>query len=162
MMRTLRTAHTVGPALALAVAAALAGCSSSSSSGAASVPAPALPTATVACADVAMTATHLTTSIHYVALDVGTTNDSTKYREQIDRDLGALVASAPACHPGAVKDLAAFSAAVAAMEGQLAPGNDAAAVAAKKAALATVRSTGSTAWTAMSLPTVAWENVPEQ
>ncbi len=157
-MRTTRAALI---ALAAVVVVAAPGCSSSASNGSAPPPTP-LPTTTLACSEVAMTAAHLTTKVHYVAIDVGTSNDSTKYQQGIDQALGPILASAPTCHPQAVDELSAFSEAVSAMEGTLAPGTDAATVAAKKAALAKVRSTGTAAWQAMGLPTVAWENAPEQ
>lgn len=150
-----------------AAAALLAACGSqqgaSSTSGAGSSPgqASASASASLTCTDYRMNAAHMSTFVHYVALNVGTTNDSSTYYPQMDEAMAVLTGMTPTCAPTAVAPMAAFSTAVAELKATTKPGTDAATIAVDKAALAKVRAAGIAAWTAIGMPTAGWENKPE-
>lgn len=136
--------------------------SSSASSSAPSSPAEsAAPVAPVTCDDMAKVSTTLTTKIHYVALNVGTSNDSSTYYPAIEEAMAQLTQLATDCAPQAVEPVAALATAVADLLEQTVPGADATAIATDKAALAAVREAGIAAYSSLRLPTNGWENRPE-
>jgi hypothetical protein len=171
-MRTTRTAR-LAVLAAAAATALLTGCSSgtpetaapaspsSASVASPSAAVPVAPTPGITCDDLAKTATTLTTYVHYVALNVGTTNDSATYYPTIDQaqvDLGAL---APECAPKAAAAVTTLAGSIDELQAGMTSGEDAAAIDADVALLAEVRSDGIAAYRALGVPVVGWQDRPE-
>lgn len=135
--------------------------SSAASSTAETTPAETTAPKPVTCDDMAKVSTTLTTKIHYVALNVGTSNDSSTYYPAIEEAMAQLTQLATDCAPQAVEPVAALAAAVADLLDQTVPGADSAAIATDKALLAAVREAGIAAYSSLRLPTNGWENRPE-
>jgi hypothetical protein len=158
MRSPLRSAAVLLTSLAVAVVP-LAGCSSSSDepSGSTSPTAVAYSPTTMSCDQFAVRAANLVTFVHYVGLNVGTSNDSSPYWAEMDQALADLKLNQPACAPDAARALDDLGAAVATLESGYKAGTDDAAQTLDRELLAQVTTAGAAAWTAMKLDAAPWE-----
>lgn len=152
--------------LVTALAALLvAACGSSAGSGgAATSPAPATPTPSVSaiasCDELKVAASHLTTFVHYVALNVGSDNDSSAYFTEMRDTVASLQASQAVCPVDAKAELTALAAGVEALAAAYEPGTSADVIAADKAAVDALLPLGKAAYTALGMDPSPWDTAP--
>ena len=149
------------------LAAALVACGSATTStetaAGGSVPAPlasvvpVAPSGEVTCDDVDLAGANVRSYVHYVSLNVGTTNDSAPTYGEMAAALGVMAAGAPECAPDAVEEIGALTAAAHDAAAAFQPSTDPAAIAAQKEALTALKDAGVMAWTAMGKDPADWD-----
>lgn len=146
-------------------AALLAACGSSASSGTATSGAPsAVPTPSVStiatCDELKVAASHLTTFVHYVALNVGSDNDSSSYFTEMRDTVASLQSARGVCKADATAQLAALAAGVETLAATYQPGTDAATIAKDKAAVLALVPLGEAVFTALGMDASSWATAP--
>ncbi len=152
--------HVLVTALAALLVAA---CGSSAGSGATSAsPAQTTPTPSVSaiasCDELKVAAAHVTTFVHYIALNVGSDNDSSAYFTELRDTVASLQASQSVCPTDAKAALAALAAGVETLAAVYRPGTSADVIAADKAAVDALLPLGEAAFTALGMDPSAWKD----
>jgi hypothetical protein len=158
------TTRAVVVAVALLVSA---GCGSSGAAGTASSSSP-TPTSSasasaavsLSCDEVEQEASHLTTYLHYVDLNIGTTNDSTPYFDEIDGVIATLREAIEPCFPTDAAEVAGLGRTTDALRQSWVTGADQSAKDTDTALLADVRAQGEPLWIALGWVSAGWEQLP--
>lgn len=121
------------------------------------LPAPSV-SALATCDEVKVAAAHLTTFLHYVALNVGSANDSSAYFTEMRDTVASLQAAKGVCQSDATAQLAALAAGIETLAAAYTPGTDAATIAKDKAAVLALVPLGKAAYTALGMDPAPWED----
>jgi hypothetical protein len=150
--------------LIIAAALVVAACGSSSgtatpstSTSPSTAPVPSV-SAIASCDEVKVAAAHLTTFLHYVALNVGSDNDSSAYFTEMRDTVASLQAAKGVCAGDATVQLAALAAGVETLAAAYQPGTDAATIAKDKAAVLALVPLGKAAFTALGMDPASWDD----
>lgn len=158
---TMSITRAIVVALALLVTA---GCGQSGTAGTASSAPPTSSSASAAlslsCDEVQQEASHLTTYLHYVKLNIGTTNDSTPYFDEIDGVIAVLRNAIEPCFPTDAAEVAGLARTTDAMRQSWVTGADQSAQDTDTALLADVRAQGEPLWIALGWVSAGWEQLP--
>lgn len=148
----------------LAACGSSAGTSAGTSGAAAPISSSEAPTPSVSdipsCAEVKVAASHLTTFLHYVALDVGSSNDPSPYFTEMRDTVASLRAAQSLCSADASGPLTALASGVESLATAYRQGTSADVIAADKAAVLALVPLGKAVYTALGMDPSPWDTAP--
>lgn len=112
------------------------------------------------CDELKVAASHLTTFVHYVSLNVGTENDSSSYFTEMRDTVASLKANQGVCSGDASAQIDALAAGVETLAAAYTPGEGVDTVAADKAAITALLPLGKAVFVALGLDPSSWDTAP--